>query len=219
MENIFNQNFTFKSFPETRKERKRERERTHMRKHTQRERERESKPRKPKIVAPLARSSNPRSLNPKNPRSSNPRLSHREPTNCESHRADRTGKSHCYRSHSCSWPKAHWHRRSHRLDLIAPMISSSRSHRRLSFPEVFDHSLFLPLSIWPNLYEECGSFEQIYVSLKCIYWNFCNKICLWFWFFTFSLWSLILLLLLWWCGWWCFGDFPVVWWWVLCGWQ
>ena len=37
---------------------------------------------------------------------------------------------------------------------------------------------------------------------------------LWFWFFTFSLWSLIFLLLLWWC----FGGFPVVWWWVLCGW-
>ena len=41
---------------------------------------------------------------------------------------------------------------------------------------------------------------------------------LWFWFFTFSLWSLILLLLLWWRGWWCFGGFPVVWWWVLWGW-
>ena len=48
-------------------------------------------------------------------------------------------------------------------------------------------------------------------------WNFCNKICLWFWFFNFSLWSLILLLLLWWCGWWCFDGFLVVWWWVLCG--
>ena len=112
----------------------------------------------------------------------------------------------------------------------APLISSSRSHRtndlvvsissRSRFPWSF-RSLSLPpsLSIWPNLYEECGSFEQIFVSLKCIYWNFCNKICLWFWFFTFSLWFLILLLLLlWWCGWWCFGGFPIVWWWVLCGW-
>ena len=49
-------------------------------------------------------------------------------------------------------------------------------------------------------------------------WNFCNKICLWFWFFTFSIWSLIFLLLLWWHGWWCFGGFPVMWWWVLWGW-
>ena len=49
-------------------------------------------------------------------------------------------------------------------------------------------------------------------------WNFCNKICLWFWFFTFSLWSLILLLLLRWRGWWCVGGFLVVWWWVLWGW-
>ena len=108
----------------------------------------------------------------------------------------------CYRSRSRSWPKAHQRYRSRRLDLIAPMILSSRSHRRLSFPEVFDHSFFLPLSVWPNLYEECGRFKQISVSLKCIYWNFCNKICLWFWFITFSLWSLIFLLLLWWCGWW-----------------
>ena len=33
-----------------------------------------------------------------------------------------------------------------------------------------------------------------------------------------SLWSLIFLLLLWWCGWWCFRGFPIVWWWVLCRW-
>ena len=91
--------------------------------------------------------------------------------------------------------------RSHRTNDLVVSISS-RSHRRLSFPKVFDHSFFLPLSVWPNLYEECGSFEQISVSLKCIYCNFCNKICLWFWFITFSLWSLIFLLLLWWCGWW-----------------
>ena len=56
-----------------------------------------------------------------------------------------------------------------------------------------------------------------FVLVLVLVWNFCNKICLWFWFFTFSLWSLILLLLLWWRGWWCFGGFPVVWWWVLCG--
>ena len=68
--------------------RERERERTHTRKH--RERDRES--RKPKIVAPPTRSSNPRSLNSKNPRSLHRKL----------HRANRTGESHRYRSHSRS---------------------------------------------------------------------------------------------------------------------
>ena len=76
--------------------RERERERTHTRKHRERERERErerqSEPRKPKIVAPPARSSNPRSLNSKNPRS----------LHCKLHRANRTGESHRYRSHSHS---------------------------------------------------------------------------------------------------------------------
>ena len=102
--------------------------------------------------------------------------------------------------------------RSHRTNDLVVSISS-RSHRRLSFPEVFDHSLFLPFSVWPNLYKECGSFEQIFVSLKYTSWSFCNKICLWFSIFIFSLWPLICLLLLWWCGCWCFGGFPVVWWW------
>ena len=44
--------------------------------------------------------------------------------------------------------------------------------------------------------------------------------------FAFSLWSLIFFvfcfcfcfLLLWWCGWWRFGGFCVVWWWIFCGW-
>ena len=54
----------------------------------------------------------------------------------------------CYRSHSCSRPKAHRHRRSRCLNLITPMISPSSL-----YPWSFDHSLFLPLSVWPNLYE------------------------------------------------------------------
>ena len=56
--------------------------------------------------------------------------------------------------------------------------------------------------------------------------NWSLSLSLWFWFSMWfwsthkptSLWSLIFLLLLWWCGWWCFGVFPIVWWWVLCGW-
>ena len=101
-----------------RAKRERERERTHMRKHRERERDRE--PRKPKIVAPPARSSNPWTLNLKNPRSSNLRSSHREPTNSELHceptnprTASRTiidldlvlvtGESHRYQSRSCDF--------------------------------------------------------------------------------------------------------------------
>ena len=37
-------------------------------------------------------------------------------------------------------------------------------------------------------------------------------------FYSLSLIS-VFLLLLWWCGWQCFGGFPVGWWWVLCGWR
>ena len=65
-------------------------------------------------------------------------------------------------------------------------------------------SLSLSLSFWFFVWF-WSTHEPIYVSV-------------WFWFFTFSLWSLIFLLLLWWCGWWCFGGFPIVRWWVLCGW-
>ena len=122
--------------------RERERERTHTRKHRERERERSRTQKtqdrhttgeiiKPKIVAPPARSSNPRSLNSKNPRS----------LHCKLHRANRTSESHRYRSHSRSWPKAHRRRRSRCLDLIAPMISSSSL-----FPWSF-RSLFLPPSL------------------------------------------------------------------------
>ena len=60
--------------------------------------------------------------------------------------------------------------------------------------------------------------EPVTDLVLVLVWNFCNKICLWFWFFTFSLWSMIFLLLWWWCGWWCFGSFPIMWWWVLCRW-
>ena len=57
----------------------------------------------------------------------------------------------------------------------------------------------ISLSVWFWFFVWFWStHESIYVSM-------------WFWFFTFSLWSLIFLLLVWWCGWWCFGGFPVVW--------
>ena len=51
--NIISQNFTFKSFPETRKER--EREKGLPRANRKRERERDREPRKVEIVAPPAR--------------------------------------------------------------------------------------------------------------------------------------------------------------------
>ena len=133
--------------------RERERERTHTRKHTQRERERERdrKPRKPKIVAPLVRSSNPRS-------------SHREPTNRESHRANRTDKSHRYRSRSRSRPKAHQCRWSHRLDLIAPMISSSSlfpwSFQSLSLPPSLSLTKFV-WRVWKFWADLC--FFKVYI--------------------------------------------------------
>ena len=188
--------------------RERERERTHTRKHRERERERE---RETQIA------------NPENPRSSHHRQDHQTRDRWTQKTQDRC-------TASCTEPIAPASRTVTDLilvldpklvgvaDLVVSISSHQWSRRRLSFLEVLDHSFFLPLLVWPNLYEECGNFEQISVSLKCIYWNFCNKICLWFWFFTFSLWSLIFLLRWWWCGWWCFGGFPVVWWWVLCGW-
>ena len=59
----------------------------------------------------------------------------------------------------------------------------------------------LSLSLWFWFFVWFWStHETIYVSV-------------WFLFFTFSLWYQIFLLLLWWCGWWCFGGFPIVWWW------
>ena len=70
LENIFCQNFTFKSFPKTHKERKRERKDSRANREREREREREI-------------------ANPKNPRSL-----HREPMNRKSHCADCTGESH-----------------------------------------------------------------------------------------------------------------------------
>ena len=112
-ESIFSQNFTFKSFPETHKERKD----SHAQTERERERERDRELRKwrsshhrrdrqPEIVEPinseLHELTNPRMANPRaherrthDPRTVNPR-SDCEPTNYESHRADRTGKSHCY---------------------------------------------------------------------------------------------------------------------------
>ena len=68
-----------------RTKRERERERTHTCKHWERERE-------------IANPKNPRSSNPKNSRSS-----HREPTNYESHHANRTGESH-RADRSSIWP-------------------------------------------------------------------------------------------------------------------
>ena len=154
-ENIFSQNFTFKSFSESRKERKRERKDSHAQIERERERSWTQKSGDRRTTDEIVEPTNSESHEPTNPRTANPRPTNGEPMNHESHRADRTGKSHRY-----------WSRYRSRYRRVAP----------------------LPISF------------------------------LWFWFFTFSLWSLIFLLLLWWCGWWCFGGFPVVWWWVLCRW-
>ena len=80
-ENIFSQNFTFKSFPKTRKERKRERKDSHVQ--TKREREREREIANPENqdrctanpqtasrtapIAPVSRTANPRTHKPANP--------------------------------------------------------------------------------------------------------------------------------------------------------
>ena len=82
-----------------------------------------------------------------------------------------------------------------------PSTSPATQSLRATNPRT---DLSLSLSFWFSVWFWSIN-EPIYVSV-------------WFWFFTFFLWSLIFLLLLGWCGWWCFGGFPVVWWWVLCGW-
>ena len=79
-----------------------------------------------------------------------------------------------------------------------PSTSPATQSLRATNPRT---DLSLSLSVWFSVWVWLTN-EPIYVSV-------------WFWFFTFSLWSLIFLLLL---EWWCFGGFPVVWWWVLCGW-
>ena len=64
------------------------------------------------------------------------------------------------------------HQWSRHLDLVS--VSSSSlfpwSFRSLSLPP----SLSLTKFVWSSM----NCFEQISVSLKCLYWNFCNKICL-----------------------------------------
>ena len=85
-ENIFSQNFTFKSFPETRKERKRERK--DSRANIERER---SRAQKVEIVAPPARSST-------RDRRTHERQTHERRTHEPTNR-----KSHCYRSRSCDF--------------------------------------------------------------------------------------------------------------------
>ena len=92
-------------------------------------------------------------------------------------------------------------------------------------PRAFDPLIYEPtnqsfrLHRWPRAFAP-RTHEPISLSLSLWFWSTHELIWVfvWFWFFTFSLWSLIFLLLLWWCGWWCFGGFLVVWWWVLCGW-
>ena len=57
----------------------------------------------------------------------------------------------CYRSRSRSWPKAHQRYRSRRLDLIAPMISSSRSRRPWPMTNLSLSLNFWSLSLPPSL--------------------------------------------------------------------
>ena len=104
-ENIFSQNFTFKSFPETRKERKRERKDSHAQTEREREISRTQKSGDRRTTDEIVEPTNSESHEPTNPRTANPRPTNgepsnpqldREPTNRELHRADRTGKSHRY---------------------------------------------------------------------------------------------------------------------------
>ena len=104
--------------------------------------------------------------------------------------------------------------RSFKPTLVEPSHRSSRlSHHFRTTHEERDRESREIVAPRTHSHQRTHSHRFILVLV----WNFCNKICLWFWFFTFSLLSLILLLL-WWRGWWCFGGFPVVWWWVLWGW-
>ena len=100
-------------------------------------------------------------------------------------------------------------------EIVAPPARSSCHRSRTRSHQIADKPTRIASIAPPS---RTTNPRTRYQFVLILVWNFCNKICLWFWFFTFSLWSLILLLLLWLCGWWCFGGFPVVWWLVLCGW-
>ena len=53
-----------------------------------------------------------------------------------------------------------------------PMTDLSLSRSTYPFPPIFDHSLFLPLSVWPNCLSLMNDFVLIFVFFKFIYWNF-----------------------------------------------
>ena len=108
-----------------------------------------------------------------------------------------------------------WVALPHEPEIVAPWthelrVTPRQSHRRVALrthePQVAPHRSHRQVA--------SRTHKPVTDLVLVLVWNFCNKI-LWFWFFTFPLWSLIFLLLLWWCGWWCFGGFPVVWWWKI----
>ena len=85
-----------------------------------------------------------------------------------SHRSRSQPKAHrgcCCRSRSRSQPKARWCRRSHHLDLIAPMISSS--HSRLDLIVAF---LSLKFSI--TLSSSLSQFDQICMKFNELFWAY-----------------------------------------------
>ena len=115
-------------------------------------------------------------------------------------------------------------RRSHRSKMIVPLQSfkptlvepshrSSRSSRHfwttcderdresreIVTPRTHSHRRTPTNPLAPRIHSHRRTHSHRFVLV--LVWNFCNKICLWFWFFTFSLWSLILLLLWWWRVW------------------
>ena len=67
------------------------------------------------------------------------------------------------------------HRRDRAAKIVThdpPMTDLSLSRSTCPFPSIFDHSLFLPLSVWPNCLSLTNGFVLIFVSFKFIYCNF-----------------------------------------------
>ena len=73
------------------------------------------------------------------------------------------------------------HHRDRAAEIVAhdpPMTNLSLSRSACLFPSIFDHSLCLPLSVWPNCLSLRNGFVLIFVFLSLYIEIFYYKICL-----------------------------------------
>ena len=79
---------------------------------------------------------------------------------------------------SISSPLEAYRRLSNLVTHDPPMTNLSLSRSTSLFPSIFDHSLFLSLSVWPNFFSLMNGFVLIFVSLSIYIEIFYYKICL-----------------------------------------